>query len=117
RREELAALRAEMARRMAYLEPQLSFVRVLREELPDDGFFVDEMTQVSYVARYAFPVYQPRTFVGVGYQGTLGWGFATALGVKAANPNRAVLSVNGDGGLLFTIQELATAVQHKLNVV
>jgi acetolactate synthase-1/2/3 large subunit len=117
RREELAALRAEMARRMAYLEPQLSFVRVLREELPDDGFFVDEMTQVSYVARYAFPVYQPRTFVGVGYQGTLGWGFATALGVKAAHPDRAVLSVNGDGGLMFTIQELATAVQHKLNVV
>ncbi len=117
RREELAALRAEMARRMAYLEPQLSFVRVLREELPDDGFFVDEMTQVSYVARYAFPVYQPRMFVGVGYQGTLGWGFATALGVKAAHPDRAVLSVNGDGGLMFTIQELATAVQHKLNVV
>jgi acetolactate synthase I/II/III large subunit len=75
------------------------------------------MTQVSYISRYALPVYQPRTFVSVGYQGTLGWGFATALGVKVANPTKAVLSINGDGGLLFTIQELATAVQHGIATV
>ena len=66
------------------------------------GFFVEEMTQVSYVSRFALPIYQPRTFISTGYQGTLGWGFATALGVKAANPDRAVLSVTGDGGFLFS---------------
>src|SRR5919206_36974 len=67
--------------------------------------------------RFAMPIYQPRTFVSTGYQGTLGWGFATALGVKAANPGRAVLSVTGDGGFMFTMPELATAVQHKIATV
>ena len=75
------------------------------------------MTQVGYISRFALPVYHPRTFVSCGYQGTLGWGFATALGVKVANPDKAVISVNGDGGFVFTVQELATAVQHKINTV
>jgi acetolactate synthase-1/2/3 large subunit len=95
----------------------MSFLKLLREELPDDGFFVEEMTQVSYLSRFAWPVYQPRTFVSTGYQGTLGWGFATALGVKVANPTKQVLSINGDGGVLFTLQELATAVQHGISTV
>jgi acetolactate synthase-1/2/3 large subunit len=117
RREELEALRAKVAGRYAFLEPQLSFLKAIRRELPEDGFFVEEMTQVSYISRFALPVYHPRTFVSTGYQGTLGWGFATALGVKAANPERAVLSVTGDGGFMFTVQELATAVQHKIATV
>jgi acetolactate synthase-1/2/3 large subunit len=117
RRDELTAHKAEVARRFESLEPQMSYLKLIREELPDDGFFVEEMTQVSYLSRYALPIYQPRTFVSTGYQGTLGWGFATALGVKAAHPDRPVLSINGDGGLLFTIQELATAVQHGISTV
>jgi acetolactate synthase I/II/III large subunit len=117
RAEDLEALRAEVAARYAFLEPQLSFLRAIRGELPEDGFFVEEMTQVGYISRFALPVYRPRTFVSVGYQGTLGWGFATALGVKVAHPQRAVLSVNGDGGFMFTVQELAAAVQHKIATV
>jgi acetolactate synthase-1/2/3 large subunit len=117
RREELIGLRAEVAGRYAFLEPQLAFLKAIREELPDDGFFVEEMTQVSYVSRFALPIYQPRTFISPGYQGTLGWGFATALGVKVAHPNRAVLSITGDGGFMFTMPELATAVQHRIATV
>lgn len=117
RSEEMEALKAEVEGRYAFLEPQMSFLKAIRAELPDDGFFVEEMTQVGYISRFALPVYEPRTFVTCGYQGTLGWGFATALGVKVAHPDKAVLSVNGDGGFLFTVQELATAVQHKINTV
>lgn len=117
RAEEMEALKAEIDERAAFLEPQLSFLRAIRAELPDDGFFVEEMTQVSYISRFALPVYRPRTFITCSYQGTLGWGFATALGVKVAHSDKAVLSVNGDGGFLFTVQELATAVQHKINTV
>jgi acetolactate synthase-1/2/3 large subunit len=117
RQEEIEALKAEVEGRYAFLEPQMGFLKAIRAELPEDGFFVEEMTQVGYISRFALPVYQPRTFVTCGYQGTLGWGFATALGVKVANPDKAVLSVNGDGGFLFTVQELATAVQHKINTV
>lgn len=115
--EELEALKAEVDGRMAYLEPQMTFLKIIREELPDDGFFVEEMTQVGYISRLALPMYKPRTFVTTGYQGTLGWGFATALGVKVANPDKQVLSVNGDGGFMFTVQELATAVQHQIGTV
>jgi acetolactate synthase-1/2/3 large subunit len=62
-------------------------------------------------------VYAPRTFVTCGHQATLGFGFPTALGVKVANPNKAVVSLAGDGGFQFGIQELATAAQYGINLV
>jgi acetolactate synthase-1/2/3 large subunit len=85
--------------------------------LPEDGFFVDELTQVGYAAWSFFPTYTPRHFISSGYQGTLGYGFPTALGVKAANPKNAVVSISGDGGFLFAAQELATAAKFGLGVV
>lgn len=117
REEEMLALKADTARKMAYLEPQLSFIKVIREELPDDGIFVEEVTQIGYVSRVALPIYHPRTYIGTGYQGTLGWGFATALGVKVANPDKPVIAVSGDGGFMFNVQELTTAVQQKIGLV
>ncbi len=117
RRDELEALKSEIGAELARLEPQMSYLRVIREALPDDGFLVDELTQVGYVARLGFPVYEPRHFICAGYQGTLGYGFATALGVQVAHPDRKVISINGDGGFMFTMPELATAVQNDLGVV
>lgn len=96
------------------LAPQLQWLDVIRAELPHDGIFVDELTQVGYVSRFAFPVYKPRTFLSTGYQGTLGWGIATALGAAHARPDVPVVSVSGDGGALYTISELATAAHHNI---
>ena len=96
---------------------QIEFLEALRTALPEDGIFVDEMTQMGYVAQSAFPVHAPRTFISSGYQGTLGAGFPTALGAQVACPDRAVLSINGDGGFMFNAQELSTAVQQGLGVV
>ena len=109
-----ATVRAEM---LAGAGAQIAFLDALRSALPEDGIFVDEMTQMGYVAQSAFPVHAPRTFLSSGYQGTLGAGFPTALGAQAACPDRAVLSINGDGGFLFNAQELSTAVQQGLGVV
>jgi acetolactate synthase-1/2/3 large subunit len=117
RRDELAAVKAGVARDCAKLQPQMAYLEAIRAELPEDGFFVEELTQIGYVARLAFPVYRPRTFVTTGYQGTLGFGFASALGVKVANPDKTVLSVSGDGGFMYNVQELATAVRHGIGVV
>ncbi len=117
RAEEMLALKAGWARSIAYLEPQNTYLRILRDELDEDGIFVDELTQVGYAARISFPVYKPRSFISSGYQGTLGYGFPTALGVKVAQPHRPVLSIAGDGGFMFTAPELATAVQHKIPLV
>lgn len=98
------------------IEPQASYVRALRAAMPEDGIFVNELTQVGYLARIAFPVYAPRTYIGPGYQGTLGYGFPVALGAAVGAKGRRVVSVTGDGGFGWNMQELATAQRYKLPV-
>jgi acetolactate synthase-1/2/3 large subunit len=95
----------------------LAYLEAVRAALPEDGIFVDELTQMGYAARVGFPVYRPRTFLTAGYQGTLGWGYATALGAKVAKPDTPVLAISGDGGFLFTAQEMATARQNNIGLV
>lgn len=99
------------------VQPQADYLSVIRAALPEDGVFVDEMTQVGYAARYALPVHHPFGFVSSSYQGTLGYGFATALGAQAADPGRRVISVSGDGGFLYTMPELSTAVHHGIGLI
>ncbi len=99
------------------VQPQVAYLDVIREVLPRDGLFVEEICQVGFAARFAFPVYEPRTYISCGYQDNLGFGFTTALGAKLAAPDRPVISINGDGGFMYGVQELATAVQHNIDVV
>jgi acetolactate synthase-1/2/3 large subunit len=118
REQELTALKQEFRDRFAKdIAPQFTYLEAIREALPDDGFFVDEVTQLGFSSWYAFPVYKPRHFISAGYQGTLGYGFATALGVQVGNPDKAVVSINGDGGFMFNLPELATAVQYDIPLV
>ena len=118
RADEMTGIKVAARREMqAKAGAQIAFLDALRAALPEDGIFVDEMTQMGYVAQSAFPVHAPGTFLSSGYQGTLGAGFPTALGAQVAFPDRAVLSINGDGGFLFNAQELSTAVQQGLGVV
>jgi len=99
------------------LQPQMSFLDVIREVLPENGIFCDEMTQVGYVSWFGFPVQSPRSLITSGFSGTLGAGFPMALGVKVAHPDRPVVAVSGDGGFLFGGAELATAALHGINLV
>ncbi|ANM07987.1 thiamine pyrophosphate-dependent enzyme [Rhizobium phaseoli] len=117
RTSEFAELNSEAISRFSSVQPQLAYLYAIRQALPRDGFFVEEVSQMGFTARFAFPVYGPRQYVTCGYQDNLGFGFNTALGVKVANPDKAVVSVSGDGGFMFGVQELATAVQHKIAVV
>ena len=117
REEEMLGIKAMWNERFDRLEPQRTYLNLIREELGEDGIFVDELTQVGFASRVMMPVYKPRTFVSTGYQGTLGYGFPTALGVKVARPEVPVISVAGDGGFMFGVQELATAVQHQIGLV
>jgi acetolactate synthase-1/2/3 large subunit len=117
REEELAQHRAWLAARLKELEPQVSYLKAMRAALPEDGIFIDEVTQVGFASRIAFPVERPRTFLSPGYQDNLGWGYGTALGAKAALPDRPVLAIAGDGGFLYQVGELATAAQHRLAAV
>ncbi|RUM03900.1 thiamine pyrophosphate-dependent enzyme [Rhizobium chutanense] len=117
RAREFADLNKDARSRFSAVQPQLAYLDAIRQALPRDGFFVEEVSQMGFTARFAFPVYGPRQYVTCGYQDNLGFGFNTALGVKVANPDKAVISVSGDGGFMFGVQELATSVQHKINVV
>jgi acetolactate synthase-1/2/3 large subunit len=109
--------RAAVHDRIQAVQPQMDYLAVLRDELPRDGFFVDDLCQVVYTGYFGWQAYEPRTYVTCGYQGTLGFGYPTALGVKVANPGKAVLSILGDGGFMFAVQELATAVQENIGVI
>jgi acetolactate synthase-1/2/3 large subunit len=99
------------------VQPQMAYLNILREVLPSNAIVTDELSQVGFASWYGFPVYEPRTFITSGYQGTLGSGFPTALGAKVANPDRPVVAITGDGGFMFSVQELATAVQFNIGVV
>ena len=119
-REQIVAANKELQSEFEnHLAPQLEWIKAIRDVLPHNGIFVDELTQIGFVARFAFPCFQPRTFLSTGYQGTLGWGIASALGAAHARPDVPVVAIAGDGGALFTISELATAVHHNipLNVI
>lgn len=114
---ELAAVKAQARDRMDRLEPLASYLRAIRTTLPENGLFVEDLTQAGYFSRSAFPVYAPRTFLSTGYQGNLGAGFAIALGAKHARPDLPVVSISGDGGFMFNVQELASAVRHHIGLV
>ena len=117
RKAELQERQAAWRKRLEKLSPQIAFLEAIRDELPEDGIFVDEVTQVGFAARLLFPVYKPRTFLSPGYQDNLGWGFATALGAQYARPDVPVLAISGDGGFMFTANELATAMRHRIPLV
>jgi acetolactate synthase-1/2/3 large subunit len=109
---ELEDLKRGVAARARSVSPQADYALAIREALPDEAIFVSEMTQIGYWANFAYPVYEPRTFITPGYQGTLGYGFPTALGAKVAHPDRPVVSINGDGGFGFCLNELSTMTRH-----
>jgi acetolactate synthase I/II/III large subunit len=119
-RDRLPAIRRtrEMtAQQIRDIQPQVSYLEVLRRALPAEAIVTDELSQVGFASWYAFPVYHPRTFITSGYQGNLGSGFPTALGAKVAFPSRPVVAICGDGGFMFGVQELATAAQYGINVI
>jgi len=117
RDEAIATAKAQAAVAIRAVQPQVAYLEVIREVLPRNGFFVDEISQMGFASMFAWPAYAPRTFLTSGHQGTLGFGFPTALGVKVAFPDRPVVSITGDGGFMFAVQELATAVQYGINLV
>jgi acetolactate synthase-1/2/3 large subunit len=113
----IAEAKAQARKNIVEIQPQMSYLDTIREVLPRDGYFVEELCQVGFTSNFGFEVYEPRTYITTGYQGTLGFGFPTAIGVKAAMPDRAVVSIIGDGGFMFGMPELASAAQHDIGLI
>ena len=117
RRADLGAQRAAFYADIAVLEPQLSYLAAIRDALPDDAIIVEDVTQLTFVAHFAYQFRHPRTFLSTGFAGTLGSGVAAGIGAKAGAPDRTVVTITGDGGFLFTATELASAVQHHIRAI
>ena len=117
RRAAIREASAAALKQIQEIQPQMAYLNILREVLPANAIVTDELSQVGFASWYGFPIYEPRTFITSGYQGTLGSGFPTALGAKVAHPDRPVVAITGDGGFMFAVQELATAVQFNIAVI
>ena len=115
---EIAAAKRTAAALIGRVQPQTAYLEAIRAVLPRDGILVPELSQAGFTTYTgAYPVLAPRTYISEGYQGTLGFGFPTALGVKVGHPHTPVVSITGDGGFLFGVQELATAAQYGIGLV
>lgn len=108
---------AKEAQLAAILRPQCEYTTVLRQALSDDDIICFDVGQLHFYSWWGYPVYKPRTLIQPGYQGTLGYGYPTALGTQVGRPDRRVIYVGGDGGFMFNAQELATALQFGIDVI
>ena len=69
-----------------------------------------------WTAQY-YPFTRPRELITSGGLGTMGFGFPAAIGVKRGVPDEISVNISGDGSILMNIQELMTAVEHRLPVI
>jgi acetolactate synthase-1/2/3 large subunit len=110
----LAPLRTAASPR--YTADTARLVETLRAALPVDAIVANDQTGINYWMEWRFPVLTPRTFLYPVGSATLGYGLPAAIGAQIANPGRAVVAVLGDGGFMFSVNELATAVKYRLPI-
>jgi acetolactate synthase-1/2/3 large subunit len=64
----------------------------------------------------AYPFRRSRQLLSSGGLGTMGFGLPAAIGASLAYPQKTVVCFSGDGSILMNIQELATAVEQRVNL-
>ncbi len=89
----------------------------IREALPEETVVASDMTQIAYAANVHFPMHLPRTWIHPAGFGTLGFGLPAGIGAKLGVGTTPVAILVGDYGLQYTINELGTAVEHKLPLI
>ncbi|GEK47824.1 hypothetical protein HPA02_21070 [Bisbaumannia pacifica] len=99
------------------LAPFVPLCATLEAALPE-ALWVGDSTAPVYAANHLLSLPQPRRYfnASTGY-GTLGYGLPAALGAQLGRPEQPVIALVGDGGVMFTLSELATAVEERLPVV
>jgi acetolactate synthase-1/2/3 large subunit len=117
RQQRVAEWRRQADAERAQVQKELAEVRyldVIRAVLPRESALVIDNTQLAYWSEYFYPSYQPNGIIGAKGSGLLGFSFPGAIGAKVACPSKPVVGMIGDGGFLYTSQELATCVRHKI---
>ena len=91
------------------------FARELAKRLPSDALVFDEaLTNSPSLTAFLQPSEPGQFFQTRG--GSLGTSLAGGLGLQAAHPGRTVVAVSGDGGAMYVLQALWSAVRHNLPV-
>ena len=114
-RDALAAVRRDPGPRWTPAIAELMIT--LRRALPEPTIIVNDQTGLTYWAEWRLPVYAPRTFLYPVGSATLGYAVPAAIGAKIARPEAPVIAIAGDGGFMFSVAELATAVKYRLPIV
>jgi len=115
---EIAEIRRDSRLQIEKLAPmQCEIIAKIQKALDEDSIVVSGVTNIGYWSHFAYEVKKPRTYLTASYAATLGFAFPTALGAKIAAPNETVVSLSGDGGFMYALPELATAVQYGINVI
>jgi acetolactate synthase-1/2/3 large subunit len=94
----------------------IPYLDALRDAMDRDAIICNDMTMMAYEGARYMPVFEPRTYTFPRGFGTLGSAMPTALGAKIGMPDRQVISICGDGGFQFTMEELGAAVHHRIPI-
>ncbi len=96
---------------------ELDVLEQIRKALPAEAMVFNDPTTIVFWARSYWKCFAPRTwFVPSGF-GSLGFALPTAIGAAFARPGVPSVAMIGDAGVMFTIQDLMTAVEHKVPVI
>ena len=94
----------------------VSALDAVREGVPRDAVVAVDAGGFRLWALIAFPMYAPRDYVNPGSWATMGSGLPSAIGAKKANPEKDVVALTGDGGLLMCLHELHTLAGEDIDV-
>jgi acetolactate synthase-1/2/3 large subunit len=116
--EELANMREAQQRWLYENAPhQCEILRSMQRVLDEDTIIVSGLTNLAYWSYFAYRVQKPRKFITSSYFATLGYSFPLSLGARVGARDSTVVALTGDGGFMYGLPELATAVQYNLGVI
>ena len=110
--ENIVSNRQEETSQIGKMQPELAYLKAIRDVMPRVSTLVADNTQLGYWSEYFYPSYFPGGWMGAKGSAIIGFAFAAAVGAKIAAPEKPVVALIGDGGFLYSTQELATCVRH-----
>ena len=114
---ELEKIRQKIIENLTVSEKQhMRLLRALADQMPDNTFYAGDICQLVYTGAFGMNVSSPGCWSYPAGYCALGCGLPNAIGAKLAQPDRPVVCLTGDGGFMFTVQELIVASEEKLGI-